>query len=102
VDPIRAEMAIVPTHRDLDLADVEKWQFETVPAALKVTGLAVALGAAWWAARSTGLISGLLAAAPTWRHVDPLPALGRDDEDEAKKDRAGGKQAGQDQRRGKK
>jgi len=89
-------LAIVPTHRDLDLADAEKWRLETLPGALKVTGLVGALGAALWAARSTGLISALLAAAPTWRHVDPLPALGRDDENQAKKGQPGGNQAGRD------
>jgi hypothetical protein len=96
VDPLRAEMGIVPTHLDLALADAEKWRLETIASALKVGGLLVALGATWWAVRSTGLISGLLAAAPTWRHVDPLPALGRDDEDEAKQGPEGAKQAGQD------
>jgi len=95
VDPLRAEMAVVATHRELELAEAEKWRLETLPGVLKITGLAAALGAAWWAARSTGLLAGLLAAAPTWRHVDPLPALGRDEQDPAKPGSPGGNPAKQ-------
>jgi hypothetical protein len=29
-----------------------------------------------------GIIASLLASAPAWRHLDPLPVLGRDEEDE--------------------
>jgi hypothetical protein len=36
----------------------------------------------WWAARAAGLIASLLASSPAWRHVDPLPVLGRDEGDE--------------------
>ena len=35
----------------------------------------------WWAARAAGLIASLVASAPAWRHVDPLPVLGRDDDE---------------------
>jgi VCBS repeat-containing protein len=84
VDPAPAQMSIVPTQRDLELNAEDKWRLDFVSGALTVTGLVVAAGAVWWAARSAGLISGLLAASPTWRHVDPLPAVGRDEEDEPK------------------
>ena len=40
------------------------------------------MGAVWWAARAAGLIASLLASSPAWRHVDPLPVLGRDEEEE--------------------
>ena len=43
----------------------------------------MSVGAAWWAARASGLISSLLAITPTWRHMDPLPVLGRDDDEAA-------------------
>ena len=45
-------------------------------------GIALSVGAAWWAGRASGLLSSLLASTPTWRHVDPLPVLGRDRDDE--------------------
>ena len=51
--------------------------------AIRTAGLVVSVGAAWWAARAAGLVSSLLAITPTWRHVDPLPVLGRDDDDDA-------------------
>jgi hypothetical protein len=40
------------------------------------------VGAVWWAARAGGLIASLLASAPAWRHLDPLPVLGRPEEDD--------------------
>jgi len=49
--------------------------------AIRTAGLVVSVGAVWWAARAAGLVSSLLAVTPTWRHVDPLPVLGRDDEE---------------------
>ena len=33
-----------------------------------------------WILRAGGLISSLLASLPAWRHMDPLPILARDDE----------------------
>ncbi len=50
--------------------------------AVKITGLALSVGAVWWAARAGGLIASLLASAPAWRHLDPLPVLGRAEDDE--------------------
>jgi hypothetical protein len=51
--------------------------------AIRTTGLVLSVGAVWWAARAAGLISSLLAIAPTWRHLDPLPVLGRDEDEPA-------------------
>jgi hypothetical protein len=48
----------------------------------RAAGIALSVGAAWWAGRASGLLSSLLASTPTWRHVDPLPVLGRDRDDE--------------------
>jgi hypothetical protein len=36
------------------------------------------VGFVWWALRASGLLASLLAAAPAWRHLDPLPVLGGD------------------------
>jgi hypothetical protein len=47
-------------------------------------GMALSVGVVWWASRISGLLGSLLASAPAWRHVDPLPVVSRD-EDEDKK-----------------
>jgi hypothetical protein len=84
VEPVRAEMQIVPTRGGLGLAedDPERQQIEIVMNSVRITGMALSVGAIWWAARAAGLVASLLASTPAWRHVDPLPVLGRDDEDE--------------------
>jgi hypothetical protein len=35
------------------------------------------------------LVASLLASSPAWRHVDPLPVLGRDEEEEGEWDESG-------------
>jgi hypothetical protein len=82
VEPIRAEMRILPTSHAFDPDDEEKHRVEVIMGSVKITGLALSVGAVWWAARAAGLIASLLASAPAWRHLDPLPVLGRDEEDE--------------------
>jgi hypothetical protein len=37
---------------------------------------------------AAGLVASVLASSPAWRHVDPLPVLGRDDEEEEQWDEA--------------
>ena len=84
VEPIRAEMRVLPTRHGLDLAedDPERQQIEIVMNSVRLSGMALSVGAIWWAARAAGLVASLLASSPAWRHVDPLPVLGRDEEDE--------------------
>lgn len=48
---------------------------------IRTAGMVVSVGAVWWAARASALVSSLLAIAPTWRHLDPLPVLGSDETD---------------------
>jgi hypothetical protein len=57
-------------------------RLEIVLESVKISGLALSVGAVWWALRAAGLVASLLASAPAWRHIDPLPVLGRGDEDE--------------------
>ena len=45
-------------------------------------GIALSVGVVWWASRVGGLIGSLLASMPAWRHLDPLPIVGRDEEEE--------------------
>jgi hypothetical protein len=88
VDPFAAApLRAVPPEQPLEPDADDRWRLGATTGALTITGLAVAAGGLWWAARASGLVSGLLAAAPTWRHLDPIPALGRDKKDE-KKNRA--------------
>jgi hypothetical protein len=47
----------------------------TAVEAVNVTGVAVSVGAVWWAARSTGLWASLVVVMPAWRHVDLLAIL---------------------------
>ncbi len=51
---------------------------------VQLGGMALSVGVVWWASRVSGLLGSLLASAPAWRHIDPLPVVGRD-EDEDKK-----------------
>jgi hypothetical protein len=84
VEPIRAEMQVLPVRRDAldNPEDEERRTIEVILSSVRITGLAFSVGAVWWAARAAGLIASLLASSPAWRHVDPLPVLGRDEEDE--------------------
>jgi hypothetical protein len=86
VEPVRAEMQVIPTRHNLDLDEEERGRIDIVVNSIKITGLAFSVGAVWWAARAAGLVASLLASSPAWRHVDPLPVLGRDDEDEEEVD----------------
>ncbi len=88
VEPLVAEMRVLPVRGEPDAKDEERARVEVVFNSIKITGLAMSVGAVWWAARAAGLIASLLASSPAWRHVDPLPVLGRDDEDEDEYDAA--------------
>jgi hypothetical protein len=64
----------------------EERRLEIVLDSVKISGLALSVGAVWWALRATGLIASLLASAPAWRHIDPLPVLARGDDEEEEED----------------
>lgn len=49
---------------------------------LRLTGVALSVGVVWWALRATGLVGSVLASAPVWLHIDPLPVLAGDDDDD--------------------
>ena len=86
IEPVRAEMQVIPTRHDLELDEEERARIDVVLSSVRITGLAFSVGAVWWAARAAGLIASLLASSPAWRHVDPLPVLGRDEQDEEEHD----------------
>jgi hypothetical protein len=81
VEPLRAEMQQAPLP-----VDEEVQRIEIVLTTVRITGLAISVGAVWWAARAVGLVASLLSATPAWRHVDPLPVLGRDEDEKEKWD----------------
>ena len=54
---------------------------ELAVSAAQMTGIALTAGTVWWALRVGGLLTSLMASMPAWRHIDPLPILS-DDEDE--------------------
>jgi hypothetical protein len=68
--------------KGLDLDDEERQRIEVVLNSIRVTGFALSVGAVWWTARAVGLVASLLSATPAWRHVDPLPVLGRNEEEQ--------------------
>jgi hypothetical protein len=82
VEPLRAELRNEP----LPLDEEDRARIEVVLNTVRISGLAISVGAVWWAARAAGLVASLLSATPAWRHVDPLPVLGRDEEDKEKWD----------------
>jgi hypothetical protein len=86
----RVETVLVRAESRLDVPvlvgqsghDQERSEIEVVLNSIRVTGMALSVGAVWWAARAGGLLASLLASAPAWRHLDPLPVLGRPEERE--------------------
>jgi hypothetical protein len=63
----------------------EKDQIKILLEEIQLGGLALSVGVVWWASRVSGLLGSLLASAPAWRNIDPLPVLGRDEEQEQDK-----------------
>ena len=48
---------------------------------IRMTGAVISTGAIWWLARTVGLLTTVMLAAPSWRNVDLLPVVMRGDED---------------------
>ncbi len=79
-EPASLAFAFDRVHHNPDEAPDEVATFTAT--AGRMAGLSLSAGAVWWVLRAGGLLSSLLASAPAWRHLDPLPILGRSDEDE--------------------
>ncbi|MGH1361813.1 MAG: cadherin-like domain-containing protein [Burkholderiaceae bacterium] len=56
---------------------------------IRLAGTVMSIGAVWWLTRSGGLIATILMGIPTWRHLDLLPIVSRqiDDDDQLKPSR---------------
>ncbi|HEX5126095.1 MAG TPA: cadherin-like domain-containing protein, partial [Rhodocyclaceae bacterium] len=59
-----------------DISDDGPFGISPAQAGKAVTAV-VAAGVVWWAGRSVGLLTALMASVPAWRTVDPLPILAR-------------------------
>jgi hypothetical protein len=57
-------------------------QIQVIMESVRMGGIALSVGVVWWASRVSGLIGSLLASMPAWRHLDPLPIVGRDEDEE--------------------
>jgi hypothetical protein len=57
-------------------------QIMVIMESVRMGGIALSVGVVWWASRVTGLIGSLLASMPAWRQLDPLPIVGRDEEED--------------------
>lgn len=69
------EIDITPTKLDNQNDDI----FDMSPSSAgKIASAALSVGVVWWAGRSAGLLTALMASVPAWRTVDPLPILARD------------------------
>jgi VCBS repeat-containing protein len=66
----------VPSQRH----DDEASSFDLGFGSARLAGIGLSVGVMWWVARAGGLLASLIASTPVWRHMDPLPVLGRDDE----------------------
>jgi hypothetical protein len=62
-------------------ADADAQSLQSVAASVKTSGVAVSVGMVWWATRLSGLVTGLMASTPAWRTLDPLPILGKTDDE---------------------
>jgi hypothetical protein len=60
----------------------QKEQFTVLLDSAQMGGIAFSVGVVWWASRVTGVLGSLLASMPAWRQLDPLPVVGRDEEDD--------------------
>ena len=64
-----------------NLRDQTKLEAATV-AATAATGMSLSVGYVVWLLRGGALLSTVLSSLPAWRFIDPLPVLGRVDDDD--------------------
>jgi hypothetical protein len=67
-----------------DADDTRRDRIDVLLEQVQMGGMALSVGVVWWASRVSGLLGSFLASAPAWRHIDPLPVVGRDEEEEKK------------------
>ena len=57
-------------------------QIQVIMESVRMGGMILSVGVVWWASRVSGLVGSLLSSMPAWRHLDPLPIVGKDKEDD--------------------
>jgi hypothetical protein len=65
-----------------DDGDADSKPIQMLQDPVRVGSVALTAGFVWWLTRGGGLLTSLLMGAPAWRHVDLLPVLARDAEDD--------------------
>ena len=76
-----ADWSISSVFNDETSLKPQKEQFSVLLDSAQMGGIALSVGVVWWASRVTGVIGSLLASLPAWRQLDPLPVVGRDDDE---------------------
>ena len=64
--------------------DEAQQQLQVLLDSVKFGGMALSVGVVWWASRISAMLGSLLASAPAWRHIDPLPVVGDGEEEKDK------------------
>jgi hypothetical protein len=59
--------------------DEAQEQLQLLLDSVKFGGMALSVGIVWWATRISAMLGSLIASAPAWRHIDPLPVVGDSD-----------------------
>jgi len=75
------DWSITSAFNDSSTYKPQKDQMTVLLESAQMGGIALSVGVVWWASRVTGVIGSLLASMPAWRHLDPLPVVGRDEKD---------------------
>jgi hypothetical protein len=79
----RADWSVTSAYHDgSSLKQQQKEQFSVLLDSAEMGGIAFSVGVVWWASRVTGVIGSMMASMPAWRQLDPLPVVGRDDNDD--------------------
>jgi hypothetical protein len=52
----------------------------------RVASVSVTAGFVWWVTRGGGMLATVLMGVPAWRHIDLLPVMAKEDEDEEEDD----------------
>jgi hypothetical protein len=65
-----------------DLQDRAQEELRLLLHSVEIGGMALSVGVVLWASRMSAMVGLLLASAPAWRYIDPLPIASEDESDE--------------------
>ena len=81
---VDTQLQVVESNESADSerqAQSHRDSFIVTPEAIRTAGTMVTAGLVWWLTRSGGLLTSMLMGVPAWRHIDLLPVLAGQDED---------------------